>query len=325
MTVTDTHRMQTGLEEVLTEALGEGDAHVFELSRVPAGASRQTWSLRATTPAGTHDLILRLDLPGAREDSSLTREAALMSKAGAAGVPSPRVIADGIEHPGIGGDFIVMSRVDGETIPRKLLRDSQFAEARQVLPAQLGAALARLHTVDVSDLNDLPDGDELNVWRDELHRLDEPMPTFEYAVRWLEQHRPPSSRRTLVHGDFRNGNFIVGPEGLRAVLDWELAHVGDPLEDIGWLCVKAWRFGGDKPVGGFGNLDDLVTAYEASSGYRIDREALHWWQILGTLKWGIICVHQAQRHLSGAARSVELASIGRRVSENEWELLELLR
>jgi aminoglycoside phosphotransferase (APT) family kinase protein len=129
---------------------------------------------------------------------------------------------------------------------------------------------------------------------------------------------------TLVHGDFRNGNLIVGADGLRAVLDWELAHIGDPLEDLGWLCVKSWRFGSPHRVGGFGDVDQLLDAYAQASGRRIDPQALSWWEVMGTLRWGIICILQAANHLSGAVRSVELAAIGRRVCEVENDLLLLL-
>jgi aminoglycoside phosphotransferase (APT) family kinase protein len=124
-----------------------------------------------------------------------------------------------------------------------------------------------------------------------------------------------------VHGDFRLGNMIVGPNGLRAVIDWELAHLGDPMEDLGWLCVKAWRFGGAAPVAGLGRYEELFEAYEASGGGRVDPSVVHWWEVLGTWKWAIMCIMQANVHLSGAARSHELAAIGRRVCENEYDLL----
>jgi hypothetical protein len=127
-----------------------------------------------------------------------------------------------------------------------------------------------------------------------------------------------------VHGDFRNGNLLIGPEGLRAVLDWELAHGGDPAEDIGWLCAPAWRFGGTGEVGGFGDLADLLAAYRAAGGEDIDPARVHWWQVYATVKWATICALQASVHLSGATRSVELAAIGRRVCENEWDLCRLL-
>jgi len=152
----------------------------------------------------------------------------------------------------------------------------------------------------------------------------QPHPTFELALRWLDDHRPPTTGAAVVHGDFRNGNLIVGPDGLRAVLDWELAHVGDPMEDLGWLCVKAWRFGVDRPVGGFGERADLYGAYGRASGRVVDPDVVRWWEVLGTLKWGVMCIAQAFTHLSGTVRSVELATIGRRVCENEWDLLELI-
>jgi hypothetical protein len=128
----------------------------------------------------------------------------------------------------------------------------------------------------------------------------------------------------VVHGDLRLGNLIAGPDGLRAVIDWEMVHAGSPAEDLGWLCVKAWRFGAGAPVAGLGTREELLAAYQAAGGAEISLDELRWWEILGTLRWGVICMTQAQAHLSGAHRSVELAAIGRRVCEQEWDLLLLL-
>ena len=143
-------------------------------------------------------------------------------------------------------------------------------------------------------------------------------------MRWLERHRPATGARVTVHGDFRFGNLLVGPDGLRGVLDWELAHAGDPAEDIGWLCAPAWRFGGSHEVGGFGALEDLLASYAQAGGETMDRARVHWWQVHATVKWAVICSLQASAHLSGATRSVELAAIGRRVCESEWDLFALL-
>ena len=234
------------------------------------------------------------------------------------------MLASGSSDGALGAAFVVMTRVEGESIPRRILRDPAYAAARPLLAAQCGGSLAKIHTIPPAAVPGLESRDELAALRTLLADYGQPHPAFELAIRWLEENRPQSAVPRVVHGDFRNGNFIVGPEGIRAVLDWELAHLGDPLEDLGWLCVKAWRFGEEPVVGGFGSVDDLVAAYEAESGTVVDRAALHWWQVLGTLKWGIICIHQAERHRSGATRSVELATVGRRVAENEWELLQLL-
>ncbi|MCZ7536766.1 MAG: phosphotransferase family protein [Acidimicrobiia bacterium] len=163
-------------------------------------------------------------------------------------------------------------------------------------------------------------------YRDLTDLFGEPHPAFELGLRWLGENPPPQrADPCLVHGDYRNGNFIVGPDGVRSVLDWELAHLGDPVEDLGWLCVKSWRFGvNDRVVGGFGDVDELLDAYERAGGARPDIDTLRYWIVFGTLKWGVICIAQAFTHLQGFVTSVELATLGRRVAETEWDLLSLL-
>ena len=150
--------------------------------------------------------------------------------------------------------------------------------------------------------------------------------TFEWAFRWLAANRPAPSPSRLVHGDYRMGNLIVDGSELAAVLDWELVHIGEVYEDLAWFCIRAWRFGApaDRAAGGLGSVEDFLAAYEQAGGAAVDRVAFHWWLVLATLRWGVICRYQAERHLSGQNRSVELAAIGRRVCETEWDLLTLL-
>ncbi|MEV4840059.1 phosphotransferase family protein [Nonomuraea sp. NPDC049486] len=310
----------TDVDAVVREAFG-GGASVEGRVRLPGGASRETWALDVVTPDGVrHPLILRSGAEGGL-GAGLAAEAGLIRAAREAGVPVPGVVA-------AADAYVLMERIEGETIPRRILRDDAFREARPRLAAQCGKALAAIHRMPLSALPQAGAAgaadDPLDQWRAALDMAGEPHPVFELALRRLAAARPERGRRTVVHGDFRNGNLIVGPEGVRAVLDWELAHAGDPLEDLGWLCVKAWRFGSPLPVGGFGSYDDLVTSYEKASGHPVDREALRWWETFGVLKWGVICVVQARRHLTGESRSVELAAIGRRVCENEWDLLAML-
>jgi aminoglycoside phosphotransferase (APT) family kinase protein len=201
------------------------------------------------------------------------------------------------------GSGFVMDRVEGETIPRKILRDEQYATARPHLAVQCGEIAARIHAVDVGGLPTLATQhalEQITQYRALIDGFGEPLPAFELGLRWLEDRAPPPpAGPALVHGDFRNGNFIVGPEGIRSVLDWELAHLGDPVEDLGWLCVKAWRFGHvDRPAGGFGSVDELLAGYVAGGGAPVDPEHLRFWQTLGTLKWGVICLVQAFTHLN---------------------------
>ena len=291
-----------------------GAHEVTELARLSGGASRDTFRF----VADGRPLILQRQRGGDVRDMGV--EAAVLRAAFAAGVPVPELLASSSDPSAVGAAYMVLTAVEGETIARKILRDEQFGAAREVLPAQLGRALAQLHTIDPATIPGLAAQDQVHMYRQVLDLSGEPHPAFELAFKWLDEHVPPSCPPTLVHGDFRLGNVMVGPDGLRAVLDWELAHIGDPMEDLGWLCVKAWRFGSPHPVAGLGSYEQLITAYEEASGTVVDPDVVRWWEVLGTLKWGIMCIGQANAHISGAARSHELAAIGRRVCENEHDL-----
>ncbi|HVM39517.1 MAG TPA: phosphotransferase family protein [Acidimicrobiia bacterium] len=308
---------------------------VSDVRRLTGGASRETWSFDAMGPDGTRRaLVLRRDpggaLPGAM---GRTAEYRLLETAATVGVPVPAVCFPLEEGDGLGSGF-VMERVDGETIPRRILRDDAFADARSAMAGQCGTIAARIHAVDLAELADValdgpapgehPAVAQIRQYRELLDAFGEPHPAFELGLRWLEEHLPPLDQVRLVHGDFRNGNFVVGSDGIRAVLDWELAHLGDPMEDLGWLCVRAWRFRSPLPVGGFGDRHDLFAAYEAAGGGAVDTERVHYWEVFGTLKWGVMCIVQAFTHLHGLHRSVELAAIGRRVAEQEYDLLRLI-
>ena len=152
-----------------------------------------------------------------------------------------------------------------------------------------------------------------------------PVPTLELAYRWLEQNHPPERDRALVHGDYRLGNVIVGPDGLRAILDWELAHVGDPYEDLAWMCTKTWRFGEiERPVGGLGQREPFYRSYEDGAGRRLEREELAYWELLSSARVAVVWIFQVRAYLGGTRPSVEHAAIGRRMAETELDLLELL-
>lgn len=291
---------------------------VSDVRRLSGGASRETWSFEA----GGERFILRRDPPGAPR--GMAKEVRAIRAAQVAGLPVPEIVAADDDPEALGSPFMVMAHVEGETIPRRILRDDAYAEARSKLAAQCGDALARLHAIDPTGI-DVPESDELATYRAVYLSAGVPRATIELALRWLDQHPPPPCEApALVHGDFRMGNLMVGSEGLRAVLDWELTHLGDPIEDLGWFCVRAWRFGSPHEAGGVGSVDDLVAAYERAGGRRVDRDALRWWMVVGTFKWAVMCIMQAGAHLGGHVRSMELAAIGRRVAENEHDLLELL-
>lgn len=289
-------------------------AEITDVVRLSGGASRETFRFAADG----RSLVLQRQRAGGDRDMSI--EAALLRAAAAAGVPVAEVVASSSSASDLGAAYLIVTAMEGETIARKLLRDERFAVARQALTGDLGAALAGVHRIDPSAVSGLTADDQLAQYRAVLDMFGEPHPAFELAFRWLERHRPSGRADRVVHGDFRLGNMMVDESGLRAVLDWELAHLGDPMEDLGWLCVRAWRFGSPRPVAGVGDYDELFAAYEAAGGGAVDPAVVRWWEILGTLKWGIMCMGQARTHLNGLARSHELAAIGRRVCENEYDL-----
>jgi aminoglycoside phosphotransferase (APT) family kinase protein len=299
-------------------------AAIEGLRRLSGGASRETWSLQTVTGDGRSlPRILQRTRPGATVALPMTAEAAVLRAAAAVDVPVAAVVASGDASGALGSGWMLVDHVEGETIARRILRDEEYAVARGRLVAQAGAALAAIHRIPVDGVS-LPAGDALQL-RQIVEALGEPHPALELGFRWLEANRPTAARQTVVHGDFRLGNLVVGDTGLRAVLDWELAHVGDPHEDLGWFCVRAWRFGEAAPVAGLGERSALYEAYRAAGGEPVDEAAAHWWEVLGSLRWGAICMLQANAHLSGASRSVELAAIGRRTCEAEYDLLLLLR
>ncbi len=316
------------IQEVVRAVL-PGVDHVTDLRRIPGGASQEIWTLEAAGPGLRRRLVLRRQPAGASYPGKITLqiEAELMRLAEAAGVPTPHIIHVLAAADRLGSGYF-MDYVEGEGLGHRIVRSDAFAAIRPKLAFQIGGILARVHGVNAALLPTLPRSSaasELAGMIETCRRIDHPRPVFELCFRWLREHTPTGATApTLVHGDFRNGNMIVGPDGVRAVLDWELAHLGDPMRDLAWLCVNSWRYGEiDKPVGGFGEREDLVAGYEAAGGAKVDPAALLYWEVLGTLRWSVMCVGMGAR-AKDSDRPVELSVIGRRASEAEIDLMRLI-
>jgi len=315
----------TELADILTERLQALWGPAVEVSAVrpmPGGASRESWDIEVQTPGQSQrHLILLRDAGGrARQPArNIDIEAAAMIAARAAGVP----VADLYDHGegALGRAYLLMERLEGETIPRRLLRDDAYAAARHRLARRLGEVLARIHQIDPGTLPGLPHVDALGQLTELYQGFAEPRPALEIGLRWLREHQPAPVADTLVHGDFRTGNLMIATDGLAGVLDWELTHRGDPRQDLGWLCTKAWRFGSPHPVGGFGPRDELMAGYAAGGGTPPDEQTQRWWELYGTVRWGLLCRRQAERYLTEGETSIEYAVLGRRVCEQEWDIL----
>ena len=309
-----------GLERILAPVLGE--VEVTDLQRLTGGASRTTWAF-STSSADAPALILQTGPPD-DVHASMELEAAVQQRAAAAGAPVPRIVAADNSAAALGNPYLICAAVAGETIVRRIYRGLD-EEGRARLLRQCAEALAAVHRSDFDGVG-LSRVDELADWRQRLDEMGDTTATFEWTFRQLETGRPAPSPTRLVHGDFRMGNLIVDDSGLAAVLDWELTHLGEVYEDLAWFCVRAWRFGAPSALGagGLGGVEAFLVSYEEAAGIAVDRDAFRWWLTVATLRWGVICRYQAERHLSGQTKSVELAAIGRRVSETEWDLLDLL-
>jgi len=325
-------RLRSALADVLAALLG-GPVEVAQLRVLTGGASRGTWAFTARAGDNQRRLILRTGLPD-DVHAGMELEARAQLLAAAQGAPVPNVLIADDSPVAVGVPFLICDEIEGETIPRRIFRalegsageSGSGGESRRArLLRACAEALAAIHRVQTPGLG-LREHDQLALWRHRLDEIGDTTATFEWTLRWLSANRPRPSPPRMVHGDFRMGNLIIRDGQLAAVLDWELVHIGEIYEDLAWFCIRAWRFGAatGRGAGGLGSIESFLSAYESASGTTVDRVAMRWWLIRATLSWGIICRYQAERHLSGQTRSVELAAIGRRVCETEWDLLDLL-
>ena len=304
-----------------------GDVKINDLQRLSAGASRETWSFTAVSTNESQRLILQRHRSAASRLRTGLDEAALLRRARSGGVTVPEIVASetGDTNP-IGAPFMISLRIEGESIPRKILRDETFAKARRGLVADFGRELAAIHRLEVTSVDQIATIDDpLAVQRTLYEAFEDPHPVFDLAFRWLDERLPQARQPCIVHGDFRMGNVLVDSEGLAAVLDWELAYLGDPAFDLGWLVARAWRFGGAGEVGGIGSRSELLDAYQANGGEAITLDELRWWEMLACLRWGVVTMAMVDDHRRGGKRSLEQAVIGRRVVETEYDVMLLLR
>ena len=325
------------LEDFIARAAGALSAAITEFHRLPGGAIQENWLLDADLTggafAGRLEAVLRTDAPSTI-DTSLSRaeEFALLRAALAAGVTVPEPLWLCREPEILGKEFFVMRRIAGVAAPHRLVRDERVREAGEALVGELARELARIHTIkpgtDGLAFLPLPEPSPAPYWvaryRAELDRLAGPHPVLEWGLRWLERHAPAESDLVLCHHDYRTGNYLVEGDRLTAILDWEFAGWSDYHEDIAWFCAKCWRFGAnDREAGGIGSRDKFIWAYEQASARPVDPDAVAYWEVMAHVRWAIVALHQCARHRSGEEPSLDMALIGRRLAELEYEILVL--
>jgi aminoglycoside phosphotransferase (APT) family kinase protein len=319
-------------EDVAKHLVAElgGDGEVHDLRRLSGGASRETWAF--VHRVGHDDrsvdqrLVLRRDPPNVTtpRHGSMALEVDALVAAATHDVPVPTVVASGADFGGTGTDFVITEHVDGETLGPRIVRRPDLAEARSRFGTECGATLARIHRIDPASVPDAATIDPLGAEEERFAALGTPSAAVGLAMRLLREHQPTQVPDVVCHGDFRNGNLIVDRTGIRAVLDWELVHVGDPVSDLGWLCTQAWAFGGAEPVGGIATYDQLLDGYASEAGWRPALADVLWWQLHGSVRWAVACLAAADRYTTGERRSIDAAALARRVSENELDLLDVI-
>lgn len=317
------------LEAALARHIGQ-PAKVSDLQRLTGGANRTTMSFDADVGGQRRRLIIQLGMEtddpvaGILPEISNEQQARLMIAAERVGAPAPRVVA--ILQPADGfGEGYITERVAGETLGSRIVRDERFAPARHVMARQCGEILAAIHRIDLAAVPFLKRQDAAEHVAAHCRLVDYygfRLPALDLALRWAAENVPRNQRHTVLHGDFRSGNLIVGEEGIRCVLDWELAQSGDPMQDLGWLCIRTWRFGGPGPVGGFGSREDLFAAYERASGHPVDPAHVRFWEAFGNVKWAVDCLRLGMRGIDKV--DIERSAIGRRIEEPLWDFLNLI-
>jgi len=305
------------MREALQAVIG-GD--VSEPVLLAGGASKEAWAV----DAGGEKLLVRRAAVGVihRHTLSLADEFAVLEAAYAAGVKAPKPLQ---YIPNLAGrEAFVMERLEGETIGRRIVQKDELAAARDALPVQMAEELAKIHAIPASRVAFLPNA-QLERMVEELDEVGEPHPAIELGLWWLRENRPPERDPVVVHGDYRIGNLVIGEQGLVGVLDWEFAHLDDPVRDLAFALVRAWRFGvPEKRLGGVGPVEPYLERYNELTGFEVQPSELDYWELAGNVGWAIGCLTQMMRHLRGQDRSVELATLGRLGAEVEYEICHLL-
>lgn len=267
---------------------------IRQVDRIPGGLSAETYLLsvewEGESGSVQNQYVLRRDPVGGLVERNIEREYRVMEALRDGPVPLPRVVGLELDPAWLDRPFFVDEFLPG-TSDRNVFNSPSFAPTRRRLGEQFLQVLATMHLLDIdeSGLGFLPKPagspaqHEIDAWEDLILRLQqEPSPLLVEAFAWMRAHAPEAPRLSLVHGEYRPGNFLYEDDRIVAVLDWEFAHLGDPVEDLGWACMKQYRIG-DNESGMFPR-EEFIKRYEEYAGFTVDRDALHFWEVFSNVK-----------------------------------------
>lgn len=336
--MTTSSQLKELLQAPLVRKFGN-EIHLEYLQPVSGGASCDLWSFdivetssKKRTPLilrrpPTNDTTSSFDTYMGRIAPARSVESNIQTALARLGLPVPSVRLELRPEDGLGTGFI-MDRISGESLPQQILNAKQFEHARRNLPRQLVKFRAQLNHIKTAELPTLPilgADEQIQLFQNILDWLEVSHPGIELGLSWLRDHVPENNIVSLVHGDFRLPNFLINETGLSSVIDWELAHLGDPIEDFGWLCMRSWRFSEpDLPAAGLCSRETLSAEYKKETGQNIGNNRLRFWEVLGNVKWAVLCLLQCHRYFCIKGEGIELAAVGRRVDEPIYDLLKLI-
>lgn len=317
------------LAQFIAKATGAATVAIERDDRLTGGAIQENRAIDAVIDGVKSALVLRTEaaapVPVSRP---IAEQFALLKAARAANVTVPEPLWLCEDPAVIGRPFFIMRRIDGIALGNRVVRDGPH----EALAGTLGGELARIHSIgpprtDLAFLGNPPAAPALagiEAYRLYLDAEPLPHPAVEWGLRWLERNAPPDGEIVLAHHDFRTGNYMIDGGTLTGILDWEFAGWSDPMEDVAWFCAKCWRFGAnDLEAGGIAERTPFYRGYEAASGRTIEPEIIYYWEVMAHVRWAVIAIQQAGRHLSGREPDLELALIGRKVAELEHEILTM--
>ena len=299
------------LEVYLRGKLDAPDLTVSDLSRIPGGASRETYRFRARFGAKERGLILRRDPPSSLIETKRDTEYRAYEAFHGLGLPVPEPVALELSAGPLERPFFIMEEIaDCQT--GAILSADPFGEHRETIGRQFYSVLGRIAATDPRDvgLSDF-DGEtdihevamyEVARWEKVIEEDErEPQPIVRAALRWLKRHPPPPAQKiAVVHGDYRTGNFLYDSRGtIRAILDWEMAHLGDPLEDLAWALDPLWAGSNAERPGGMLPRDEALRLWETASRLKADPAALAWWEIFAGMKGAAIWISAAREYAEG--------------------------
>jgi len=327
------------LEVLIRQAADARQVKIVRFQQMSGGAIQENWLADIEISGGKHDglleAVVRKDAPSSVEYSrSRRQEFELLKVAFAAGVTVPEPLWFFETAGATKTSLVIMRRVKGVAAGHRLVRDETVRTRSRDLVFSLGRELAKIHAIKLNDpaLSFLGQADKnpaiqaVERYQAYLDSYHTPRPALYWAVAWLKEFQPQTSDIVLCHNDFRTGNIMVEDGAVTGILDWEFTTWGDRHADIAWFCAPCWRFGAvEREAGGIGEREDFYHGYEQQSGKIIDRSVIKYWEVMASLRWAVIALQQAERHISGGERSLELALTAHIVPELEMDILTLTK